>query len=266
MPTERVKLIDFGFARVINSSLGTTLSGGVGTVRFTAPELLTKRNAKANRLCDIYSLGATTYEMLTGLPAFIGQSDAFSPGLRQPPSVRKVEPTIPELVNELIRRALDNSPSRRPQSARDFYNEFMRGIKGIEDSPTSGKMFKPEVYDSRSWDERFLTFAKLNSNANFFLVILYVLWQLSAFVLLIALLAGEERTLPYAWIFWILVSLVPIAILFNRKITLLETLTFYGKNLISLLVILSGVWIIISILIVVRDAIRAILEFFSRRD
>jgi serine/threonine protein kinase len=124
-----VKVIDFGLARIMQSTVGTTLSRYVGTPFYSAPEVF---NNKASRLSDIYSLGVTTFEMLTGLRPF-SQSQIHAviyQHLEQAaPSVRSSVPEVPVLVDELIQRAMNKSPSTRPNTALEFYEEFSRAIK-----------------------------------------------------------------------------------------------------------------------------------------
>jgi eukaryotic-like serine/threonine-protein kinase len=145
-PNEHVKVIDFGLARIMQSTLGTTISRVVGTPFYMAPEIFTN---KASRLSDIYSLGVVTYEILTGLRPF-SQSNIYAlvnQHIEQPaPSVRTVNPAIPELVDELIQRAMSKHPKERPKSAHEFYEEFALVLRSIENPTLAKKRFQPVVY------------------------------------------------------------------------------------------------------------------------
>jgi serine/threonine protein kinase len=117
---DRVKVIDFGLSRVIQSTLGTTISRVIGTPYYIAPEVFAK---KAGRLSDIYSLGVVTYEILTGLTPF-GTSHIYAlihqHIEREPPSVRSANNEVPEYIDELIKRAMSKNPSQRPKIASEF--------------------------------------------------------------------------------------------------------------------------------------------------
>ena len=148
MPNEQVKVIDFGLARILHSTVGTTLSRYVGTPHYSAPEVFQN---KASHLSDIYSLAVTTFEMLTGSVPF-SQSQIYAviyQHLEQrPPSVRRANPEVPELADELIQRAMSKRPAARPQSAREFYDEFLRAQKGIDIFPERQKESRITIYSA----------------------------------------------------------------------------------------------------------------------
>jgi serine/threonine protein kinase len=142
----QVKVIDFGLGRIMQSTLGTTLSRVVGTPQYMAPEIFTN---KASKMSDIYSLGVVTFELLTGVVPF-STSHIFAL-VRQhidqvPPSVRNIRRDVPELIDDLIRRAMHKSPASRPKSAREFYEEFARALRSS--NIPAEKPFKPVVYVS----------------------------------------------------------------------------------------------------------------------
>lgn len=140
-----VKVIDFGLSRIIQSTLGTTISRVVGTPYYIAPEVFAK---KAGRLSDVYSLGVMSYEMLTGLMPF-GNSHIYAlihQHIEQPPpSARAANREVPELVDDLIKRAMSKTPTFRPKSAREFYEEFARSLRSV-DASQGEKVFNPVVY------------------------------------------------------------------------------------------------------------------------
>lgn len=109
----RVKLLDFGLARAAGWSRQTAQSTVLGTPGYIAPELLTGKGVDAR--ADLYSLGATLFEMLTGKRAFPGV-DAFAT-LRAkkeaPPSPRAVDPRLDAGLDAVVRRALESDVERR---------------------------------------------------------------------------------------------------------------------------------------------------------
>jgi tRNA A-37 threonylcarbamoyl transferase component Bud32 len=116
-----VRLLDFGIAsRTGRSGDDLTQEGmTLGTVSYIAPEQI-EHSRDADLRGDIYSLGATLYEVVTGRKAFPG---SFNPetvnriqrGRYRKP--RRANPQVSRFVARLIRRCMHRSPSRRPQTA-----------------------------------------------------------------------------------------------------------------------------------------------------
>src|SRR5579862_2767807 len=111
----RVKITDFGIAKMIGLGLGSqTLTGAkdvVGTPHYMAPEQIEKPQTVDHR-ADIYSLGVVFYEMLTGeLPL----------GKFAPPS-KKVEVDV--RLDEVVLHALEKEPARRYQHARQVKTDL----------------------------------------------------------------------------------------------------------------------------------------------
>jgi serine/threonine protein kinase len=123
----QAKLTDLGLVRDMGDDYNLTRTGrGLGTPHFMAPEQF--RDAKnAEVRCDIYSLGATLYMMVTGQLPFGNCSalDCFMKKLRNeliPP--RDIKADIGERVDWAIRRAMSASPDNRPSSCREFVEDL----------------------------------------------------------------------------------------------------------------------------------------------
>jgi serine/threonine protein kinase len=121
------KLADLGLVKEGDTDLNLTRTGrGLGTPHFMAPEQF--RNAKgADVRCDIYSLGATLYMMVTGELPFksSGPLDAWMKKIQNdlvPP--RQVVPTLSERVNWAILRAMSADSDMRPKSCREFIEDL----------------------------------------------------------------------------------------------------------------------------------------------
>ena len=121
------KLADLGLVKETETDLNLTKTGrGLGTPHFMAPEQF--RNAKnADIRCDIYSLGATLYQMVTGELPFRsnGPLDAWMKKIQNdltPP--RQVVPELSERVDWAIRRAMSADPEKRPTSCREFIEDL----------------------------------------------------------------------------------------------------------------------------------------------
>jgi serine/threonine protein kinase len=121
------KLADLGLVKELETDLNLTRTGrGLGTPHFMAPEQF--RNAKnADARCDIYSLGATLYMMVTGELPFksTGPLDAWMKKINNelvPPS--KLVPTISERLDWALRRAMSVDKDQRPTSCREFVEDL----------------------------------------------------------------------------------------------------------------------------------------------
>ncbi len=116
-----VKLTDFGIAR---STEGVRLTGtglAVGTLAFMSPEQV--RTGEADARSDIYSLGLTFYEMVTGRRPINGDTEHSLMNAQlnlMPPDPAAVNPMVPQLVSAAIMRALAKDPAQRFQTAREF--------------------------------------------------------------------------------------------------------------------------------------------------
>lgn len=120
-PAGEVKITDFGIAK---SSLSTALTEtGVtfGTADYLSPEQA--RGFAATPRSDIYALGVTLYEMLTGHLPFTGEN-AVAVAMQHvsvdPPPPRMFNPHIPPRLEELVLVALSKNPDERPASGREF--------------------------------------------------------------------------------------------------------------------------------------------------
>jgi serine/threonine protein kinase len=125
--TGQVKLADLGLVKEVDADLNLTRTGrGLGTPHFMAPEQF--RNAKnADVRCDIYSLAATLYMMVTGKLPFesCGPLDAWMKKINNElPAVREVNPTISERVSWAIARAMSADPTHRPSNCREFIEDL----------------------------------------------------------------------------------------------------------------------------------------------
>jgi serine/threonine protein kinase len=124
-PTGRVKILDFGLARLAQGD--TALTGSlaiVGTPMYMAPE---QAEGKADSRADLFSLGCVLYRMVTGRLAFSGETLAavvFAVTSLKPPSPRQINPQVPERLSQLIERLLFKDRADRPASAADVVREL----------------------------------------------------------------------------------------------------------------------------------------------
>ncbi|KAA3606064.1 MAG: serine/threonine protein kinase [Planctomycetota bacterium] len=127
------KVSDFGMAK-LEEGPGLSRTGEYpGTPFYTAPEILRGPKENIGPISDVFSLGATFYELLTLERAFAGDSVAEvyqQIVLRDPPDPRKIRRAIPEELAAVCLKALEKDPRRRYRSAAEVADELQRWLKG----------------------------------------------------------------------------------------------------------------------------------------
>ncbi|AYB37166.1 Stk1 family PASTA domain-containing Ser/Thr kinase [Brevibacillus laterosporus] len=121
----RVKVTDFGIARAVTSQTITQTGSVLGSVHYFSPEQA--RGGITAEKSDIYSLGIVLYEMVTGTLPFSGDSPitVALKHLQDPlPEPRKLNPAIPQSLENVIIRALAKDPFQRYKSAREMYEDL----------------------------------------------------------------------------------------------------------------------------------------------
>jgi serine/threonine protein kinase len=128
-PQGQAKLIDLGLVKETETNLELTRTGGgLGTPHFMAPEQF--RGAKnADVRCDIYSLGATLYNMVTGELPFSSSSgplDAWMKKIKNdlPPPRQRV-PSLSARTDQAILRAMSADREARPASCPEFLEDLL---------------------------------------------------------------------------------------------------------------------------------------------
>jgi eukaryotic-like serine/threonine-protein kinase len=121
----RVKMLDFGLARVEGLHSITRAGTVVGSLYYVAPEQLLGQPVDGR--ADIYALGVSMYEMMTGQRPFRGQtltdmSRAILAGTPTLPSA--LEPSVTPEVERIILRALARDPTRRYGRARELCDDL----------------------------------------------------------------------------------------------------------------------------------------------
>ena len=116
-----IKLMDFGIARVQADKRLTQTGSTVGSLFYMSPEQI--KGSDPDGRSDLYSLGITMYEMVTGRRPFGGDSDfqIMSAHLGQAPMAPiEVIPGIPSALSEIILMAIEKDPAARFQTAEAF--------------------------------------------------------------------------------------------------------------------------------------------------
>jgi eukaryotic-like serine/threonine-protein kinase len=150
-PDDRLKILDFGLAKLLNP-LSTaaevdalsTPGLALGTVGYMAPEQALGRPVDAR--ADVFSLGVVLYQMLTGRPPFEGATAVavLDHLLNRPPlPPDRLQPGLPASVASVVLRALEKDPARRPAGARELLEELRRAQGGApvaEGSPAASSI------------------------------------------------------------------------------------------------------------------------------
>ena len=120
---------DFGVAKALSAATNpgsslTSLGVALGTPAYMAPEQAAA-DPNTDHRADIYAVGATAYEMLTGKQLFSGRSPQAmlaAQAIEVPEPVEKWRPTVPPVLAALVMRSLEKHAADRPQSADEMLN------------------------------------------------------------------------------------------------------------------------------------------------
>lgn len=121
----RVKVTDFGIARAVTSTTITQTGSVVGSVHYFSPEHA--KGVTAGEKSDLYSLGIVLYQMLTGSLPYEGESPIsvalkhLQDDFEEP---RKLNPMIPQSVENIIIRAMRKNPAERYASASEMQSDL----------------------------------------------------------------------------------------------------------------------------------------------
>ncbi len=121
-----VKITDFGIAMALNATQLTQTNSVMGSVHYLPPEQANGKSATVKG--DIYSLGIMMYELLTGSVPFKGDNAveiALKHMKEKMPSIRKINPTIPQSVENIILKATAKNPKNRYETVHDMHEDLI---------------------------------------------------------------------------------------------------------------------------------------------
>jgi serine/threonine protein kinase len=165
---------DFGLAR-FDRGAGLTESGDwLGTLRYMSPEQALSKHGLVDQRTDVYSLGATLYELATLEPVF--PSDDRQQVIRQialaePRPLQKIRPDVPFDLQTVVLKALEKSPGERYGSAQELAEDLRRYL---HDEPIRAKPPTPWQY-VRKWLRRHRVGATSAAAASVLILILAVI-------------------------------------------------------------------------------------------
>ncbi len=155
-PDGRMVLADFGLARTEDTA-GLTQSGdAIGTPLYMSPEQMLGQRDEVDARTDVYGLGATLYEGLTGRPPF--KSDSLHALMRmifaeRPISSVEIERTVPEACDRIVMKALEKRREDRYATAGAMEAD-LRAF--AEDRPVVGRPVSPPVRAARALRRRWI--------------------------------------------------------------------------------------------------------------
>jgi hypothetical protein len=126
-PGDRVKVTDFGIAKVMESGDHLTMTGSLlGTPSYMSPEQA--KGAALDGRSDLFAVGCILYEMMAGKKAFRGESITgliFKIITEEPPPLRDMDPDVPEEMVRIIGRALAKTTDARYQTGRELADDLL---------------------------------------------------------------------------------------------------------------------------------------------
>lgn len=142
--SESVKVTDFGIARITDAS--RTKTGMVlGTPSFMSPEQLAGQHIDGRS--DLYSLGVTLFQLLTGALPLKADSMAalmYQIANEAPPDVRSLRPELPTALTDILGKAMAKAPKDRYQTGAEFAKSLLNAAEkpSLPASPPSGDTHK----------------------------------------------------------------------------------------------------------------------------
>lgn len=125
-----LKILDFGLAVLkgqMESNMDSKRHQIIGTVEFMAPEQINTPDRVDHR-CDLYSLGATIFYLLTGRPMFSGElvQTALAQVHRRPPALYEVRSDVDIRLDSVFQSLVAKAPENRLQSAADLTEKLSK--------------------------------------------------------------------------------------------------------------------------------------------
>jgi serine/threonine protein kinase len=121
----KVKLTDFGLAKLRGTIHKTKTGSTLGTVAYMSPEQI--RGEEVDQRSDLFSLGVVLYELVTSHLPFAGEYEAavtYAILNEDPPKLRSLRVEVPEGLEKIIERCLEKEKTKRYQQAEEIVSEL----------------------------------------------------------------------------------------------------------------------------------------------
>jgi serine/threonine-protein kinase len=145
-PSGRLKVADFGIARIDHSSL--TQTGSImGTPAYMSPEQYSGQ--QVDRRSDIFSCGVVLYELLTGVKPFEGPTQSIGYKICHEPhrNPSEVNPQgVPQVFDAILAKALAKTPEERYASAREFARAIAKAFESFSGSPETTALLPTVIH------------------------------------------------------------------------------------------------------------------------
>ncbi len=144
--SNRVKIADFGLAKVLGGTKLTQESSTFGTLNYMSPEQI--QSAKVDHRSDIFSFGAVLYEMITGHLPFQGEYEAavsYSIMNEDPEPLARYKTGVSEGLQRIIDKALDKDRETRYQHVDELLSDLKREKKSSSEITTSTQVKKRKL-------------------------------------------------------------------------------------------------------------------------
>jgi len=150
-PDNRIKLVDFGLVKLLaeDDSRTVTVVQGRGTALFTPLEQYGTDAGHTDVRSDIYSLGATLYNLLTGRLPQSAKERFLNPSAMRP--ARVLNPTVTRNVSDAVMWAMQMHPKDRPETIAVLQEALFEGGKIVSNEP----QFNTDVVEA-IWSNRFV--------------------------------------------------------------------------------------------------------------
>jgi aminoglycoside phosphotransferase (APT) family kinase protein len=149
-----VWLTDFGLARCTDELTMTATGMLLGTPRYVSPEQASVVSKPVDARSDVYSLGASLYELATGKPVYDGETlQRLLAQIRdaEPTPPRRHRPDLPRDLETVLMKCLEKEPSRRYASAQELADDLRRFAAG---DPIKARRPGPVERAARWWRKR----------------------------------------------------------------------------------------------------------------